>query len=111
MKIVWTDGKNKIGFLDRYGHLKIVKKDEILDLEILSAEKTDKTAKKDLVRIKDLKRSIWKHRIIVSFEDDGSWSKDFVGIGLDLYYYLDGNDLKERCSEDYEIRVLYYETR
>ena len=29
VKIVWTDGKSKIGLLDREGRLKIVKKDEI----------------------------------------------------------------------------------
>ena len=110
VKIVWTDGKSKLGFIDRYGHLKIVKKDSILDLQILRAEKTDKTAKKDLVRIKDLKRSMWKHRIVVGFEDDGTWF-EFVGTGRDLYNYLDGRKLEERGLNDYEIGVLYYETR
>ena len=111
VKIVWTDGKSKIGFIDRNGHLNIIKKDEILDLKILDKRKVDKTAIKDLVKIKDLRRSIWRDRIIVAWEDDGVWSKDFVGTGLDLYHYLDGDDLKERGLDDYMIGVEYYEVR
>ena len=110
VEIVWTDGKSKIGFIDRDGRLKVIKKEDILDLEILRTEKADKTAKKDLVKIKNLKRSMWRHRIITGYEDDGV-DFDFVGTGLDLYFKIDGDDLKERGLEDYEIGVEFYEVR
>ena len=101
VKIVWTDGKSKLGFLDREGRLRVIKKGDILDLEILRAEKVDKTARRDRVRIKDL--PLWRHRIIVAWEDNGTWSKDFVGTGIDLYFKLEG------LREDKYIGVEYYE--
>ncbi|MCD6368146.1 MAG: hypothetical protein J7L45_03615, partial [Candidatus Aenigmarchaeota archaeon] len=110
VKIVWTDGKSKIGFIDRNGHLNIIKKDEILDLKILDKRKVDKTAIKDLVKIKNLKKSIWRHRIITGYDDDGI-DFEFVGTGRDLYSYIDGDKLIERGLGDYMLMVEYYEVR
>ncbi len=94
VKIVWTDGKNRIGFIDRYGNLKIVKKEDILNAEILETAKADKTAVKRYVKIKNLKRASWKYRIITGYEDDGV-DYEFVGTGWDLYAKLDGDRLKK----------------
>ena len=110
VKIVWTDGRDEIGFIDRNGKLKIVKKDEILKLKILETVKADKTAVKRYVKIKNLKRAMWKHRIVTGYEDSRI-DFEFVGTGWDLYAKLDGDKLKKEGLGDYVIGVEYYEVR
>ncbi len=110
VKIVWTDGKNRLGFIDQDGRLKIIKKDEIQDLEILDKRKIDKKAVKDYIKIKNLRRIEWRHKIITGYEDDGV-DFEFVGTGRDLYYHLDGDELRKKRLGDYIIGVEYYEAR
>lgn len=109
VEIVWTDGKSKLGFIQN-GKLKIIGKDQILSTDILKAERTDKTANSIFVRVKDLRKAIWRYKIITGYEDDGVVFK-FSGTGLDLYLKLDGKKLEKEGKGDYVIRVWYYEAR
>jgi len=109
VKIVWTDGKSKIGFID-HGKLKVIERDQILSCEIINTEKFDKSAKSKYVKVKNLRRSIWKYRIITGYKEDGV-DFEFAGTGLDLYYHLNGRKLEEEKRGDYTIGVEYYETR
>ncbi len=109
IEIVWTDGKSELGFIQN-GKLKIIEKDQILSTNILKAERTDKTANSIFVRVKDLRKAIWRHRIITGYEDDGVAFK-FSGTGLDLYLKLNGKKLEKEGKGDYIIKVWYYEAR
>jgi len=100
VKIVWTDGKSKIGFIDG-NKLVRVGKDQILNIEIvLSHEKG--SVKHAKTKVKRLRSSIWKHRIIVAYSID-NWKEEFTGTGYELYRKLE-NDLDEN------VEVWYYET-
>ena len=102
VKIVWTDGKSKIGFIDN-GYLVKISKDQILSTKILGSRPLDKSLKLRYLKVKELKRSIWKNRIIVFYEDDGVKYK-FTGTGKELYQKL-------KKWEDNMIGVWYYEAR
>ncbi len=102
VEIVWTDGKSKIGFIDN-GYLVKVSKDQILSSNILDSYSVDKSPKLRYLKVKDLKRSIWKNRIVVAWEDDGV-RYEFTGTGKELYQKL-------KKWEDCRIGVWYYEVR
>ncbi len=102
VKIVWTDGKNKIGFIED-GHLHKISRDQILKAEIVKVVPANKVPDSRYLKIKDLRRAIWRERVIVAWEDDGVRS-EFVGTGKELYEKL-------KDWEDCIIGVWYYETR
>ncbi len=102
VEIVWTDGKNKIGFIEN-GYLHKISRDQILKAEIVKVVPANKVPDSRYLKIKDLRRAIWRERVIVAWEDDGVRS-EFVGTGKELY-----EKLKE--WEDCIIGVWYYETR
>ena len=87
-KVVWTDYKSKIGII-RNGKLKILNDEQILNVEIVNSHKVHRYLKHATVKVKDLKRSVWKNRLIVEY-DDGDYH-EFLGTGRDLYYKLKNN--------------------
>ena len=101
IKIVWTDGKSKIGFIDGNKLVK-VGKDQILNAEILSTHEKG-SVKHTKTKVKRLRSSIWRHRIVVAYSIN-NWKEEFTGTGYELYRKLE-NDLDEN------IEVWYYETR
>ena len=94
VKVVWTDYKSKIGFIQD-GRLKIIDVEQILDAEILDYRKVDREVMYKTVRVKELKRSIWRNKLIISYD-----GKDFLGTGRDLYELLKENS-------DKKVRVAY----
>ena len=100
VEIVWTDGKSKIGFIDG-NKLVRVGKDQILNVEIVSTHEKG-SVKHAKTKVKRLRGSIWKHRIIVAYSID-NWKEEFTGTGYELYHKLE-NDL------DKNVEVWYYET-
>ena len=102
VKIVWTDGKDEIGFIEN-GYLVKISKDQILSTKILGSRPLDKSPKLRYLKVKELKRSIWKNRIVVFYEDDGV-KYEFTGTGKELYQKL-------KKWEDNMIGVWYYEAR
>jgi hypothetical protein len=103
VKIVWTDGKDEIGFIEN-GKLRKIDKDQIVDVHIWRVEEADRTPHPVKVRIKDLKRISWKHRIVVKYVID-EVDQEFTGTGYDLY-------LKLRKLDKYmKLTILYYEAR
>jgi len=102
VKIVWTDGKDKIGFV-KDGYLHKIERDQILKAEIIKVVPAEKVPDSRYIKVKSLKRSIWKDKVIVAWEIDGV-RYEFTGTGKELY-----EKLKE--WEDSIIRVWYYEAR
>ena len=94
VKVVWTDYKSKIGFIQN-GKLKIINDEQILDIEVLDFQRVDREIVHKTVRVKELKRSAWRNKLIVSYDD-----KDFLGTGRDLYELLKENSSKK-------VRVAY----
>ena len=101
VEIVWTDGKSKIGFIDE-NKLVRVGKDQILNVEIVSTHEKG-SVKHAKTKVKRLRSTIWKHRIIVAYSIN-NWKEEFTGTGYELYRKLE-NDLDEN------IEVWYYEVR
>ena len=107
-KIVWTDGKNKIGII-KNGKLVKISKDQILNFEIIELEPKQPILMEQSadVKIKSLKRSVWKHRIITAYCDDPDDEiTSFSGTGYDLY-----RTLRKKYDDDVKIIVWYYEAR
>ena len=102
VKIIWTDGKDKIGFVSD-GYLHKIGKDQILKAEIVKVVPANKVPESRYLKVKDLRRAIWRERVIVAWEDDGV-RYEFTGTGKELYEKL-------KDWEDCIIRVWYYEAR
>lgn len=100
VKIVWTDGKSKIGFIDG-NKLVMIGKDQILSAEIISTHEKE-SVKHTKTKVKRLRSSIWKHRIVVAYSID-DWKEEFTGTGYELYRKLKNN-------LDDNVEVWYYET-
>jgi len=103
-KVVWTDGKNNIGIVQD-GRFKKISKSQILDLKILDVEDADRNLDVVTTKVKSLKRSMWKHRIIIGYSVNESYH-DFTGTGFDLY-----RKLKNDYEENVRIKVWFYEAR
>jgi len=104
VKVVWTDGRNNIGIIHD-GKFKKISKSQILDLEILDIEDADRRPRSSSVHLKTLKRSMWKHRVIVSYSmSDEEYY--FTGTGYDLY-----KTLKKKYDDDTKIKLWFYEAR
>ena len=102
-KVVWSDGKYQIGFV-KDGKLEKVSKFQVLDLEILNVERACRDPTALLVHLKTLKRSAWKHRIVVGYSVNEEYD-DFTGTGYDLYTKLK-NDY-----DNVKIKVWFYDAR
>jgi hypothetical protein len=107
VKVVWTDYKSKIGFIHN-GKLKIINDEQILDIKILDFQKVDRKIIHKTVKVKELKRSAWRNKLIVEYN-----SKDFLGTGRDLYELLKENDNKKVrvayvCSKSYPSSQSYH---
>ena len=98
VEIAWTDRKDRIGII-KDGRFKMISSKDILRLEILKIEKVERLTKEKRVKVKELKRSIWKKRLVVGYEDDESYH-DFLGTGYDLY-------LKFKKNESVKLKVWY----
>jgi len=103
-KVVWTDGKDSIGIIQD-GKFKKISKSQILDLEILDVEDANRQSKSSSVHLRSLKRSTWKHRIVISYSVNEDYS-DFTGTGYDLY-----RKLKNDYDDNIRIKVWYYDAR
>ncbi len=103
-KVVWTDGKRSIGIVQD-GKFRKISKSQILDLKILDVEDADRDPDVATTKVRSLKRSIWKHRIIVGYSVNEDYN-DFTGTGLDLY-----RKLKNDYEENVKIKVWFYEAR
>ena len=103
-KVVWTDGKNSIGIIQD-GKFKKISKSQILDLEILDVEDANRDPDVTTTKVKSLKRSMWKHRIIIGYSINEDYD-DFTGTGYDLY-----RKLKNDYDDNIKIKVWYYEAR
>jgi len=104
VKVVWTDGRYNIGIIQD-GKFKKIPKSQILDLEILDIKDADRQPRSSSVHLKTLKRSTWKHRIIVGYSVSDE-EYDFTGTGYDLYIKL-----KKDYDKNVRIKVWYYEAR
>ena len=87
--IVWTNGYNRIGVIEN-GRLKIIPSSNILRIKILNAKKVERYEKEQVIKVKSLKRSIWKNRLVIGYEDEEGYH-EFLGTGYDLYMRLKKN--------------------
>ena len=103
-KVVWTDGKYGIGIIQD-GKFKKISKSQILDIQILDVEDADRDPDVMTTKVKILKRSTWKHRIVVGYSVNHDY-RVFTGTGYDLYIKL-----KNDYDNNIRIKVWYYEAR
>ena len=97
-KIVWDDGRSKIGIVVD-GRLKIIGKEQIKSIKIVEMhEVMRKEVEKRIV----LKRLKVNHDIVTAYNNGYGWI-DFLGTGKDLFYELfDGTNGKAKIK----IRVI-----
>jgi len=90
VKIVWNDGKSKIGII-RSHRLKIIDTRNIEDFSIVSVKKVDRFIDSFRISVKRLKSMDY---LIVGYEINGR-HYEFLGSGLDLFDKLEGSDVRK----------------
>ena len=104
VEIVWTDGDDEIGYIEE-GKLQKIPKDRITNVYIWKVEEVDRILIKSKVRIKDLRKNAWRHRIVVKYSlEDLDYG--FTGTGYDLYLKL-----RKELDKYTRLTVWYYEVR
>ena len=91
-KIAWTDGKRLIGIVEDH-KLVLVRDDQIISLEILDVQPVKRITVERTIKVKSLKRSVWKDRLIVGYDKNGY--HEFLGTGYQLWERLKSNETEK----------------